>query len=89
MVPIVCCSFHETALLDATLVCAAVFHKTELQQTVRELRRPGGARPHGDVQYMVLPKGGQVSPDASWPSCCCLSFQLKVLGLTAVCSTLC
>ena len=54
--------FHKIELPDATVWRAAVFHKTELQQTVRELRRPGGARPHGDVQYMVLPKGGQVSP---------------------------
>ena len=78
--------FDETALLHATLVCAAVFHKTELQQTVRELRRPGGARPHGDVQYMVLPKGGQVSP---LPPATVCPVNLEVLGPRTMGSTWC
>ena len=32
----------------------------ESQQAVRELRRPGGAKPHGQVRSMTIPAGGQV-----------------------------
>ena len=32
----------------------------ESQQAVRELRRPGGGKPHGQVRSMTIPAGGQV-----------------------------
>ncbi|KAL0054630.1 hypothetical protein WJX82_000216 [Trebouxia sp. C0006] len=32
----------------------------ETQRAVRELRRPGGGKPHGEVRSMTIPAGGQV-----------------------------
>lgn len=43
----------------------------EGQRPVRELRRPGGGKPHGQVRSMTIPAGGQVCilPNAFYPFC--------------------
>ena len=33
----------------------------ESHRAVRELRRPGGGKPHGEVRSMTIPAGAQVS----------------------------
>ena len=41
----------------------------EQQKPVRELRRPGGGKPHGEVRSMVLEASGQVCHNLCTPQC--------------------
>lgn len=61
----------------------------ESQRPVRELRRPGGGKPHGQVRSMTIPAGGQVCilPNAFHPFCpnllsgCLLSANMLPHGI--------
>ena len=54
---------HEHVLGNACASALAKYscYNAESQRAVRELRRPGGAKPHGEVRSMTIPAGGQVS----------------------------
>lgn len=54
---------HEHVLGNTCASALAKYscYNAESQRAVRELRRPGGAKPHGEVRSMTIPAGGQVS----------------------------
>ena len=52
---------HELFAVYGSAVVSCSCCTAESQRAVRELRRPGGGKPHGEVRSMAIPAGGQVS----------------------------